>query len=155
MLSVDLSMTGRDYDFEELRPLGEASQTPDHQLDDRTNAAPRRQRYATVETGFPENQTDDKAECRSCGATIPASQTKCRFCLTNHLGDSDTPTTETGQEATLVGIVFALVESSTFYAAVAKGAAAGNLLGASETEGITELRLIYDLTEEPASQLVD
>jgi len=148
-------MTGRDYDFEELRPLGEASRTPDHQLDERSNAAPRRQRYASVETGYPEHQTDDKAECRSCGAPIPASQTKCRFCLTNHLGDSDTATTETGQEATLEGIVFALVESSTFYGAVAKGAATGNLLGANETEGITGHRLIYDLTEEPASQLVD
>jgi hypothetical protein len=51
--------------------------------------------------------------------------------------------------------VFALVESSTFYGAVAKGAAAGNLFGASEIEDITEHRLIYDLTEEPASQLVD
>jgi hypothetical protein len=155
MLSVDPSMTGRDYDFEELRPLGEASRRPDHQLDGHSTAAPRRQQRASVETGYPEHPTEDKPECRSCGTPIPASQTKCRFCLTNHLGDSDTPTTETGQEATLVGIVFALVESSTFYAAVAKGAAAGNLLGASETEGITELRLIYDLTEEPASQLVD
>jgi hypothetical protein len=155
MLSVDPSMTGRDYDFEELRPLGEASRTPDHQLDERSNADPRRQRRASVETGYPEHQTDDKAECRSCGAPIPASQTKCRFCLTNHLGDSDTATTETGQEATLEGIVFALVESSTFYGAVAKGAAAGNLFGASEIEDITEHRLIYDLTEEPASQLVD
>lgn len=148
-------MTGRDYDFEELRPRGEASRTPDHQLDDRTNAAPRRQRYASIETGYPEHQTDARAECRSCGAPIPTSQTKCRFCLTNHLGDSDTATTETGQEATLVGIVFVLVESSTYYGAVAKGAAAGNLLGASGTGGITEHRLIYDLTEEPASQLVD
>ena len=51
--------------------------------------------------------------------------------------------------------MFTLVESSTFYGAVAKGAAAGNLLGASEIEGIIEHRLIYDLTEEPASQLVD
>jgi len=148
-------MTGRDYDFEELRPLGEASRRPDHHLDGHSTAAPRRQRRASVETGYPEHPTEDKAECRSCGAPIPASQTKCRFCLTNHLGDSDTPTTATGQEATLVGIVFALVESSTYYGAVAKGAAAGNLLGASETEGITEHRLIYDLTEEPASQLVD
>jgi hypothetical protein len=110
MLSVDLSMTGRDYDFEELRPLGEASRRPDHQLDGHSTAAPRRQRRASVETGYPEHPTEDEAECRSCGAPIPASQTKCRFCLTNHLGDSDTSTTETGQEATLVGIVFALVQ---------------------------------------------
>jgi hypothetical protein len=155
MLSVDPSMTGRDYDFEELCPLGEASRRPDHQLDGHSTAAPRRQRRASVETAYPEHPTEDEAECRSCGAPIPASQTKCRFCLTNHLGDSDTSTTETGQEATLVGIVFALVESSTFYGAVAKGAAAGNLLVNSETEGITEHQLIYDLTEGPASQLVD
>ena len=70
-------MTGRDYDFEELRPLGEASRTPDHQLDDHSSAVPRRQRRASVETGYPEHPTKDETECRSCGAPIPASQTKC------------------------------------------------------------------------------
>jgi len=148
-------MTGRDYDFEELRPLGEASRRPDHHLDGHSTAAPRRQRRASVETGYSEHSTTDTAECRSCGAPIPTSQTKCRFCLINHLGDPATATTETGRKATLVGTVFALVESSTFYGAIAKGAAAGNLLVASGTEGITEHRLIYDLTEEPVSQLVE
>ena len=147
-------MTGRDYDFEELRPLGEASRTPDQHLDDRSTAA-RRQRSGPGETGYSGPFTTDKVECRVCGAPIPASQTKCRFCLSNHLGDTSTATTETSQETTLAGIVFAIVESPTFYGAVAKGAAAGNLLVTSETEGITEHRLIYDLTEEPASQLVD
>jgi hypothetical protein len=55
-----------------------------------------------------------------------------------------------------VGIVFTLVESSTFYGAVARGAAAGDLLVGSETaEGVDDHRLIYDLEDEPASQLVD
>ena len=149
-------MTGRDDDLEELRPLDEATRTPDQQLDDRSTAAPRRQGRALVETGYPEHPASDEAECRSCGAPIPASQTKCRFCLTNHLGDTATPPTETGHGSTLVGIVGTLGESSRFFGAVSKGAAAGNLLVASETEeGINEHRLIYGLKEEPASQLVD
>ena len=149
-------MTGRDYDFEELRPLGEASQTPDQHLNDRSTAAPRRQRSASGETGYPGHSTTDEAECRACGAPIPVSQTKCRFCLSNHLGDTSTAAAESGQESTLVGIKFALVESSTFYGAVAKGAAAGNLLVGSGTESaIDGYRLIYDLEGEVASQLAD
>jgi hypothetical protein len=148
-------MTGRNYDFEELRPLGEASRTPDHRLADPTSADPRRQRSASGETGYPDAPMTDEATCRSCGAPIPASQTKCRFCLSNHLdgtapGSPDTTTSE------LVGIVFTLVESATFYGAVAKGGAAATLLTANETDvTIDEHRLIYDLDAEPAPQLAD
>jgi hypothetical protein len=52
--------------------------------------------------------------------------------------------------------VFTLVESATFYGAVAKGGAAGALLVESETDAaIDEHRLIYDLDAEPAPQLAD
>jgi len=52
--------------------------------------------------------------------------------------------------------VFTLVESSTFYGAVAKGAAAGNLLVKDVTTGsIDDHQLIYDLEGEPASQLAE
>lgn len=33
-------MTGTDYDLEKIHPLGEASRTPDHQLDDHSTASP-------------------------------------------------------------------------------------------------------------------
>jgi hypothetical protein len=95
MLSVGLSMTGSDYDFEELGPLGEASRTPDHQLDDHSTTAPRRKRSASVDAGYPDHHTNDETGCRSYGVPIPASQTKYEFYLTNHLGESTTVTTET------------------------------------------------------------
>ncbi|WP_433630039.1 hypothetical protein [Halomicrococcus sp. NG-SE-24] len=149
-------MYNRYSDFEELRPIGEGSHIPDEKLNEGCDGDPRRQRVATSTGGYPDEPTDTGGTCRSCGASVPDGQTKCRFCLTNHLGGMATATTDTGQEPTLVGIVFTLVESSTFYGAVAKSAAAGNLLVGSETaEAVEEHRLIYDLEEEPAPQLVD
>jgi len=149
-------MSDHDDDFEELRPLGEASRIPDQQLVHLLDAEPRQRRNASVKHGYPEHSTTDETTCRSCGSPIPASQTKCRFCLINHLDGTAADTTDTTQESTLVGIVFALVEASTFYGAVAKGAAAGNLLVADETdETIDDYRLIYDLETEPAPQLAD
>lgn len=144
-------MHSRSTDFKELRPTGEASHIPDAQLSEECDADPERQRVATSTGGYPDEPSDAGAECQSCGASIPAGLTKCRFCLTNHLGDTAADTTDTAQEPTLVGIVFMLVESTTFFGAAAKGAAAGNLLVASETEeAIDEYRPIYDLEEKPA-----
>lgn len=61
-----------------------------------------------------------------------------------------------GNEVWVLGLLLALVESSTFYGAVAKGAAAGNLLVGSETErGMMKHRLVYDLIGRPTSQLVE
>ncbi len=49
-----------------------------------------------------------------------------------------------------------LVESSTFYGAVAKGAAAATLLASSATEStVDDCTIIYDLEDEPAAQLTD
>jgi ribosomal protein S14 len=49
-----------------------------------------------------------------------------------------------------------LVESSTFYGAVAKGAAAATLLASSATElTVDDCTIIYDLEDEPAAQLTD
>jgi hypothetical protein len=87
-------MYNRYSDFAELRPTGEASHIPDTRLGDECEGAPRRQRVATSSGGYPDVPTAADGECRSCGASVPDGQTKCRFCLTNHLGiDSDRITT--------------------------------------------------------------
>ncbi|GAB7120735.1 hypothetical protein JCM9743_32040 [Natrinema sp. JCM 9743] len=49
-----------------------------------------------------------------------------------------------------------LVESSIFYGAVAKGAAAATLLASNATEqAVDDCTIIYDLEDEPAAQLTD
>ncbi len=49
-----------------------------------------------------------------------------------------------------------VVESTTFYGAVAKGGAAANLLTTNEAEpAVDDYTLIYDLDETPAPQLAD
>jgi len=149
-------MTDRNSDFEELRPTGEASHIPDETLNECTNGEPDRQRVAMATTGYPETPTETDSECRSCGAPIPVDQTKCLFCLTNHLENSSFETDAPAIEWTLLGVIHMLVESSTFYGAVAKGAAAATLLASSATElTVDDCTIIYDLEDEPAAQLTD
>lgn len=148
-------MHNRYSDFEELRPTGEASHIPDQRLDDGCEGAPRRQRVATSSGGYPDAPTVADGECRSCGASVPDGQTKCRFCLTNHLG-SDATSTDESASTTYLGIVHLVVESTTFYGAVAKGGAAAKLLSANEAEpAVDNYTLIYDLDEAPARQLAE
>jgi len=146
-------MNGRYSDFEELRPTGEASHIPDTRLGDECEGTPRRQRVATTSGGYPDAPTETDGECQSCGASVPAGQTKCRFCLSNHLG-SDATSADEAASTTCLGIVHLVVESTTFYGAVAKGGAAANLLSANEAEPVVDdYTLIYDLDEAPARQL--
>ncbi|MDF9748060.1 hypothetical protein [Natrinema salsiterrestre] len=148
-------MYNRYSDFEELRPTGEASHIPDEKLTESCDSDPQRQRVATSTGGYPNEPTAVSGECRSCSASIPAEQTKCRFCLTNHL-DDEANSRDESTEATLLGIVHLVVESSTFYGAVAKGGAAANLLTANKAEpAVDDYTLIYDLDEVPACQLVE
>ena len=148
------SMRDRYLDFEELRPTGEASHIPDTRLDDGCEGDLRRQRVATSAGGYPAAPTITDGECRTCGASVPDGQTKCRFCLTNHLGSDATSTNETAS-TTCLGIVHLVVGSTTFYGAVAKGAAA-NLLSANEAEpAVDDYTLIYDLDEAPARHLAE
>lgn len=149
-------MTGRYSDYEELRPLGEAMHLPDEKLSGSANGEPRRQRTGEVDTGYPDATTAAAAECDSCGTAIPTGQMKCRFCLTNHLDaptdDQDTP----DSECDLLHVIHILVESRTFYGAVAKGSAAASLLANSGSDpAVDDCQLIYDLDEEPAVQLAD
>jgi len=88
--------------------------------------------------------------------SIPVGQTKCRFCLTNHLDPAtdyqDTP----DSECDILHVIHALVESPTFYGAVAKGSAAASLLAKSASDpAVDDCQPIYDLDEEPVAQLAD
>ena len=95
-------MRDRYPDFEELRPTGEASHIPDTRLDDGCEGSPRRQRVATSAGGYPDAPTVTDGECRSCGVSVPDGQTKCRFCLTNHL-DGDATSTNESASTTVLG----------------------------------------------------
>ncbi|WP_254525949.1 hypothetical protein [Natrinema caseinilyticum] len=149
-------MTDRDSDFEELRPTGEASHIPDETLSEVDDGEPDQQRIETSTTGYPDIPTETDTECRSCGAPIPTDQTKCLFCLTNHLEDRSSEIDGPATEWTLLGVVHMFVESSTFYGAVAKGAAAATLLASNPTESTVDVcTIIYDLEDEPAAQLAD
>ena len=147
-------MTDHYSDFEELRPLGESTHVPDDELSGRGDAG-RAERKEGLGS-YPNRVRSTRSECSSCGASIPANRTKCRFCLSNHLdGTSDgrrTPDTEW----TLLHVVHLLVEASTFYAAVAKGAAAATLLTKADRDpAVDDCQLIYDLDARPAAQLTD
>jgi hypothetical protein len=147
-------MTGRYSDHEELRPLGEATHVPDDTLSSNGDGEPRRQRTGGVDAGYPDITTAAAAECASCGTSIPAGQTKCRFCLRNHLDaptdDQDTP----DSECDLLHVIHVLVGSRTFYGAVAKGSAATNLLAKGGSDpAVDDCRLVDDLNEEPTVQL--
>ncbi|WP_248898315.1 hypothetical protein [Haloplanus halobius] len=146
-------MTGRYSDYEALRPNGEATHVPDDQLTG--GGEPRRQRSGSIDAGYPDDPTAVATECESCGASIPAGQAKCRFCLTNHLGNEAIGMDETA-DPTLFGIIHLVVESTTFYGAVAKGGAAANLLTSNDAEpAVDDYTLLYDLDEPPAPQLAD
>lgn len=147
-------MTDQYADYEALRPLGEATHVPDDQLASSSGEL-RRQRSGGVDAGYPDDPTAAATECDSCGASIPAGQSKCRFCLTNHLEAADEQGTSNA-ERTLLHVIQLLVEASTFYGAVAKGSAAATLLARADDDPVVDdCKLIYDLDEEPAPQLVD
>ncbi|MCU4728641.1 biosurfactant protein 1, partial [Halapricum hydrolyticum] len=149
-------MSGRHSDFEELRPHGEATQMPDIELLSCDDDEPRYRRINNACTGYPNNAKATKNECSSCGAVVHACQTKCQFCLTNHPGDTNSDYHSSEGEWNLLHIVHLLVEASTFYAAVAKGAAAATLLTKADRDpAVNDCQLIYDLNTEPATQLSD
>jgi len=148
-------MTDHKSDFEELRPLGEATSTPDAKLSEHTE---KEVEEATAEQhrDYPDEITPTESVCASCEAPIPATQTKCEFCLTYHLDASDDEQNCSDSESALLHVIHFLVEASTFYAAVAKGSAAATLLSKPNKDpAVDECQMIYDLDAEPAQQLAD
>ena len=144
-------MNGRQSDFEELRPFGEATHVPDDELSGRAEG----QQRESPES-YPDRSRSTQSECSSCGTSIPANRTKCRFCLSNHVAETSDESRTSETEWTLLHVVHLLVEASTFYAAVAKGAAAATLLTKADRDpAVDGCQLIYDLDTEPATQLAD
>jgi len=149
-------MNRRQSDFEELRPLGEANHVPDNKLSGRGNARQgeglRKERLES----YSNRARSTRSECSSCSASIPANRTKCGFCLSNHLDGTSDDSHAPDTEWTLLHVVHLLVEASTFYAAVAKGAAAAKLLTKADRDpAVDDCQLIYDLNAEPAAQLTE
>ena len=94
--------------------------------------------------------------CASCEAPIPATQTKCEFCLTYHLDGFDDGQDRSTYESALLHVIHFIVEASTFYATVAKGSAAATLVSKPDKDpAVDECLMIYDLDAEPAKQLAD
>ena len=147
-------MTDRNSDREAFQPVGEGTLIPDPALDQPADGQPTRQREASYSGGYPDGTTDKDRTCVSCGASIPAGQRKCRFCL-NHELDVTSEVGPEDTEQTLRGVIQFLVEAGTFYAAVAKGAAAASLLTSASDEPVDDCTLIYDLEDEPAPQITE
>jgi len=145
-------MTNRNSDRDAFQPVGEGALVPDPELDKPADGQPTRQREASYSGGYPDGPVDTDQTCVSCGASIPASQRKCRFCHEHGL-DATTESGAVSSEQTLRGVIHFLVESGTFYGAVAKGAAAATLLTSAHDEPVDDCTLIYDLDDEPAPQL--
>ena len=148
-------MKDHQSDFEELRPLGEATSTPDVELSEHTE---KEVEEATAEQhwDYPDEITPTESVCASCEAPIPATQTKCEFCLTYHLDHPEDEQERSTDEPALLHVIHFLVEASTFYAAVAKGSAAATLVSKPEKDpAVDECLMIYDLDAEPAKQLAD
>jgi len=147
-------MTDRNSDREAFQPVGEGALVPDPALEQLADGQPTRQREASHSGGYPDGTTDTDRTCVSCGASIPAEQRKCRFCLEHEL--DVTPESGAGDtEQTLCGVIQFLVDAGTFYAAVAKGAAAASLLTSAPDEPVDDCTLIYDLEDEPAPQITE
>ena len=149
-------MTDHSEDYEELRPLGEATHVPDEQTPTHNSGTAHCQRLAGVDADYPDDLMATTTDCPSCGASIPASLTKCRFCLTNHLDPATDDQDSSHSERDLLHVVHTLVEAPTFYGAAAKGAASATLLAQSGSDcTVKDCQPIYDLDDDPAAQLLD
>lgn len=149
-------MTDHYSDIEELRPFGESTHVPDDELSGRGNAGRAERRRKEGPGSYPDRMRSTQSECSSCGASIPATRTKCRFCLSNHLDGTSDESRTPDTEWTLLHVVHLLVEASTFYAAVATGAAAATLLTKADRDpAVDDCQLIYDLDTKPAVQIAD
>lgn len=150
-------MTDHYTDYEALRPLGEATHVPDERLSSRCDGGSRCQRTGDIGSGgYPDTTAATATECDSCGTSIPTGQSKCRFCLTNNLEAASDEQDTADVEYDFLHVIFALVEASTYYGAVAKGSASASLLASSSSDpAIDECQMIYDLKTAPATQLSD
>jgi hypothetical protein len=149
-------MTDRYADLEELRPLGEATQIPDGELTRDGRCESSRGRTGEALVGYLDDAGLTASECASYGASIRATQTKCWFCLANHLRASTDNQQPADTKWILLHVVQLLVEASTVYHALAKGAAAATFLAKPDRDPVVDdCQLLYDFNDAPAAQLTD
>ena len=148
-----VSVTGksnRQLDREAFQPRGEAAHVPDRSLEARDES------YDRLDgTGYPNAEELTSKACRGCGQPIAADQRKCATCLEHHIESADT--TGDGQTAPspVPRIIFAVVEATCDYTALAKGAAACTLLQRRRVNPLEDCQLIDDVAETPANTLHD
>ncbi len=104
-------------------------------------------RYGSRETEEREAESD----CHSCCVSIPSGQTKCQFCLNEHIEPIDEDASRSAE--VLLGIISIVTNARTYYEAVSKGAAACRKLVTDEGP-IDGYQLVYDI-DDPAPQLVE
>jgi hypothetical protein len=93
--------------------------------------------------------------CRGCGQPIPANHRKCATCLEHHIEPVDTNIGEQPAQTPVPRVIFAVVEATCDYTALAKGAAACTLLQQREATPLGDCQLIDDVAETPATALRD
>ncbi|MFP9061964.1 hypothetical protein ACLI4R_15735 [Natrialbaceae archaeon A-chndr2] len=142
-------MDQREYDRDELRPLGEALSGVDPALKEKRDRdiRTRRERYGSREL----EERESESRCRSCGASIPSDQTKCQFCLSEHIEPIDEDASRSAE--VLLSVVFIVTDARSYYEAVAKGTAACRQLVTDEGP-IDGYQLVDDI-DDPAPQLVE
>ena len=144
----DSPVCGRDFeDDAELRPLGEATHVPDHELDTKRGDRHR----GSTRPGSPVDN-ESTPECRSCGTSVLPGRTKCQFCLSNQVESLNIDSI--ADETALLHVVHMVVPAASQYAAVAKGTTAASFIPRND-ETITSCDLVADLDDEPAQQLVN
>jgi len=104
-------MDQREHDRDELRPLGEAFPDVDPSLAEKRDRdlRTRRVRYGSRETEEREAESD----CHSCGASVPSDQTKCQFCLSEHIEPIDEDASRSAE--VLLTVVFIITGARTDY----------------------------------------
>ncbi|WP_181692674.1 hypothetical protein [Natronomonas sp. LN261] len=146
-------MTGksnRQLDREAFQPRGEATHVPDHHLDSRHGGHDR-----LDSEGYPNADESTSKACRGCGQPISAKQRKCTTCLEHHIESVGTTGDEHTAPTPVPRVIFAIVEATCDYTALAKGAAACTLLQRRRANPLEDSQLIDDVAETPAATLHD
>jgi len=148
-----VSVTGksnRQLDREAFQPRGEATHVPDRSLESRDES------YGRLDgTGYPNAGESMSKACRGCGQPIPGDQRKCATCLEHHIESVGTTGDEHTAPTAVPRVIFAVVEATCDYTALAKGAAACTLLQRRRVNPLEDCQLIDDVTETPADTLHD
>lgn len=142
--------SNRQLDRDEFRPPGEATVVSDHHLEQDHDS-----RDHLESREYPGRPEPASATCRGCGGVIPPGRSKCASCLREHVEPLDADAETPAVEWEFQRLVVAVVEASSDYAAIAKGAAACTLISRCTTEQIDRCQLVYDFDEPPSAFLTE